>query len=186
LANLLEHRIDVHSTPGKGSCFSIRVPMGREHANAVDRTERPPQPVDAPFLGTILVIEDETSVRAALDRLLRFHGLDVISVATGNEALALVTEKGICPSLLVSDYNLPGEMNGVKSIEALRAALGRKIPAIVLTGDIRSPVTQAISKHDVSIAIKPVKADEILRLINRHRVDAIAGVPMSALSDKMV
>ena len=96
----------------------------------------------------------------------------VVAAATGNEALALVTEKGIRPDLVVSDYNLPGSMNGVASIAALRAALAWPIPAVILTGDIRTQVIDAIDEHDVSVAIKPLKADEFVRLLNRLHADS--------------
>ena len=77
----------------------------------------------------------------------------------------LVTEKGMRPDLVVSDYNLPGKMNGVESIEALRVALAWKIPGIVLTGDIRSQVSKSIATYGLAVAPKPFDADELLQLI---------------------
>ena len=68
------------------------------------------------------------------------------------------------PALVISDYNLPG-MNGIESIEILRAAVACKIPAIVLTGEIRSDVIKNISQHDLSIAIKPIDVDVLLQLV---------------------
>ena len=76
----------------------------------------------------------------------------MLSATSGNEALALVAKDGLRPDLVISDYNLPGRMNGVESIEALRAALSWKIPGIVLTGDIRSHVTESIAKHGLAVA----------------------------------
>jgi hypothetical protein len=58
-------------------------------------------------------------------------------------------------------------MNGVDCVEALRAVLASKTLAIVLTGDIRSQALDAISKHDINIAIKPIKGDDLLQLISR-------------------
>src|SRR5262249_4832995 len=89
-----------------------------------------------------------------------------VSVATGNEALILVTEKGMRPDLVVSDYNLPG-MSGVETIQALRAAITWKIPAIVLTGDIRSHAIEAIAQHDVGVLVKPTDAAELRQLIRQ-------------------
>ena len=75
------------------------------------------------FRGTILVIEDETSVRSALKRLLTSKGIDVIGAATLSDAITLIKRKDLCPDLGLCDYNLPGAMNGVESIHSLRAAL---------------------------------------------------------------
>jgi PAS domain S-box-containing protein len=167
LGKLLGHRIDVRSTPGKGSVFTIEVPIARQMLHVEGYPAAPASESLAPFRGTILLIEDDSFVRGALDALLQSGGIHVVSAATGNEALALVVEKGIRPELVVSDYNLPGSMNGIASVTALRAALGWRIPAIVLTGDIRSHVLDAIAEHDVSVAIKPLKSDEFIGLILR-------------------
>ena len=165
LGKLLGHHVDVRSVPGKGSGFSIEVPLAGESAIAEDRPQKLPDTSDAPFLGKILLIEDESDVRGALADLLQAEGLSVLSAASGNEALALVAKNGMRPDLVISDYNLPGRMNGVESIEALRAALSWKIPGIVLTGDIRSHVTKSIASPGLAVAPKPFDAEELLQLI---------------------
>ena len=85
-------------------------------------------------------------------------------MANGNEALALITE-GDTPRFILSDYNIPGPLNGISSVHALREALTWKIPAIILTGDTQSHVIDAIAKHDVAIAIKPVKVNQLKELV---------------------
>jgi CheY-like chemotaxis protein len=165
LANILGHQIGARSTPGKGSVFTIEVPLGRDLAKASAKTKLPRGRSKALVSGTILVIEDEGSVRRALELGLRWQGLEVASASDGNEALTLITKKGIRPDLVLSDYNIPGPRNGIECVQALRAELSRKIPAIILTGDIRSHVIEAIAKHDVSIAIKPVQLNQLRELI---------------------
>jgi len=165
LGNILGHQIAVRSTPGRGSVFSIEVPLGREQAQADVQTELPLDRLNALVSGTILLIEDEGSVRDALKSWLRSEGLGAVSVANGNEALALITEKGMRPDLVLSDYNIPGPLNGIQSVHALREALAWKIPAIILTGDTQSHVIDAIEKHDVAVAIKPVKVDQLKDLV---------------------
>jgi PAS domain S-box-containing protein len=174
LGKLLGHEIDVRSTPGKGSAFSIEVPLAHDLPDAEPRRDAPARQALASFRGTILLIEDDSFVREGMDSLLRSHGIRAVLAATGNEALALVTEDGVRPDLIVSDYNLPGSLNGTASIAALRAALAWKIPAIILTGDIRSQVIDAISRHDVSVALKPLKAAEFLRLLGEVHAGSIA------------
>jgi CheY-like chemotaxis protein len=58
-------------------------------------------------------------------------------------------------------------LNGVESIKSLRAALGWKLPAIVMTGDIRSKTMEAIASQGVSVLVKPFLAAELFQLINR-------------------
>jgi PAS domain S-box-containing protein len=169
LGEILDHRVDVRSTPGKGTGFSIEVPRGRAHVGVPDFV--PTSHVDAElFRGTVLVIEDETSVRSALGRLLTLRGIGVIATATASDAVTLIKQRDSCPDLVLCDYNLPGSMNGIESIKSLRAALGWNIPAIVMTGDTRSKTLEAVASYGVSVLVKPFLAEELVRLINRlHR-----------------
>jgi CheY-like chemotaxis protein len=65
-------------------------------------------------------------------------------------------------------------MNGVETIRAVRKALAENIPAIVLTGDIRSEVLDAIAHHDVRIATKPVNADQLMQLVTDRQAQSAA------------
>jgi hypothetical protein len=56
----------------------------------------------------------------------------------------------------------------------LRKALATNVPAIVLTGDIRSEVLDAIALHDVRVATKPVNADQLLALVRQQHAQAAA------------
>jgi len=69
------------------------------------------------------------------------------------------------PDLIVSDYNLPGKMNGVETIKALRKRLVRDIPAIVVTGDTRQEIVDRITMHRIGMVVKPAQADEILKVV---------------------
>jgi len=173
LGNLLGHPVDVRSRPGEGSCFSIEVPLAHESVSAGNGKALPERAEQA-FRGTILVIEDDSFVRSGIELLLAAEGSNVVAAANGHDALELVAKKGVRPDLVLSDFNLPGRMNGIDSIAAVRKALGRNIPAVVLTGDIRSEVLEAIARHDVRIATKPVNADQLMRLISEPHTAAAA------------
>ena len=145
------------------SSFSGQLPVADTNTIVADAFET----VSA-FATSILLIEDDGFVRHALDDLLSYEGMTVVSVATAKEALALVNDKGIRPDLVICDYNLSGDINGVECIEALRLSLARKVPAIVLTGEARPWVIKSIATHGVGIAFKPADGDELLRLIKLH------------------
>ena len=166
LGEILGHRVDVRSTPGKGTGFSIEVPRGRACADTAESVLKPDLRGE-PFRGTVLVIEDETSVRSALNRLLTSRGIGCIGVPTGSDAVALIRQRDMHPDVVLCDYNLPGPMNGIESIKALRAALTSNLPAIVMTGDTRSKTMEAIAAHDVSVLVKPFLADDLIKQINR-------------------
>jgi DNA-binding response OmpR family regulator len=162
----LDHRVDVRSTPGKGTGFSIEVARGREYVG-VSESIPASDFDDELFRGTVLVIEDETSVRAALHRLLTLRGVDVVGAATVSDAVTLIKQKAFSPDLVLCDYNLPGPMNGVESIKSLRAALAWSLPAIIMTGDTRATTMEAITSSGMPVLVKPFLAEELIQLINR-------------------
>jgi PAS domain S-box-containing protein len=172
MGKVLDHRIDVRSTPGRGTVFSIEVPRGDSNRDTIERAQTPRFERED-FRGTILVVEDETSVRSSLRRLLKTRGMEAIVVATANDALARISRQEIRPDLLICDYNLRGSANGVDTVNALRAALGWNVPAIVMTGDIRSEVVDRVAAHGISVLIKPFSTDELLQ----HMAQLYKGSP---------
>jgi CheY-like chemotaxis protein len=169
LGEALDHRIDVRSTPGKGTGFSIEVPRGKAGVLVEPLSALGPDYRGGAFRGTLLVIEDETSVRTAINRLLKTIGIRAVVAGTINEALTLIKQENMRPDFVLCDYNLRGSANGIECIKALRAALGWNVPAIAMTGDTRSHTIEAIAAHDVSVLIKPFLARQLAELIARHR-----------------
>ena len=164
LGAILDHRVEVRSTPGKGTRFSIVVPRARSRIN-VPEAAPPVHPHNDAFLGSVLAIEDEASVRTSLGRLLKARGVEATIVASATEALTLVREQGLRPGVLLCDYNLRGSPDGIETIKHLRAALGRNVPAVVMTGDTRSQTVDSISAQGVSVLIKPFLAEELLEIL---------------------
>ena len=160
LGQILDHKVEVRSIPGKGARFSIDVPSGREAT--VGKAPLPVQRGKDAFPLSVLAIEDETSVRTALKRLLKEKGIEATIVASAADALTLISEQGLSPDLLLCDYNLRGSPDGVTTIDLLRAALGRNVPAVVMTGDTRSQTVSSIAAQGVAVLIKPFMAEELL------------------------
>ncbi len=166
LGEMLDHSIGARSTPGMGTVISIEVPRGDANGDAPERAQTPRYEM-GDFRGTILVVEDEASVRASISRLLKARGIEAIVVATAADALARVRRQEIRPDLLLCDYNLRGSTNGLTTVKDLRAALDRNVPAIVMTGDVRSEVVDRIAAQGISVLLKPFLADELLQRVAR-------------------
>ena len=81
---------------------------------------------------TILVVEDEVSMRKLLVRVLQQAGFTVIEAGNGKEGLQTATSQK--PALIVTDNFMP-IMNGVDMVAALRKdpAWGQKVPVILMT-----------------------------------------------------
>ena len=171
LGELLGHRVRVRSRQGKGSVFSIEVPLSPN--GAASSPGRNPDaaavasPQAAPRSGSILIVEDDPEVREHLELFLREEGFDATTAVDGPAALELIAGATIRPEIVLADYNLPNGMNGIQVAQKLRQELGRQIPFIILTGDISTEALRNIALHDCVQFNKPVKLRELTRAIDR-------------------
>jgi two-component system, chemotaxis family, CheB/CheR fusion protein len=173
LGALLNHNVDVRSVPGKGSVFAVyvealvRQPAMRKVAD-LDAT-----PVEQQC-GEILIIEDDPEVRELLEILVSDDGHHVTIVHDGAAALNFAAKTKIKPDLILSDYNLPGGMNGVEVTGKLRNQIGRPVPVIILTGDISTAALRDIADHDCEQLNKPVKPKMLIQTIRRLLAQPLA------------
>ncbi|THD44091.1 MAG: response regulator [Bradyrhizobium sp.] len=169
LGELLGHRVRVRSLQGKGSVFSIEVPLSPSGA-ASALAHRPNEAADvfahmAGRSGAILIVEDDPEVRENLELFLREEGYDATTAVDGPAALELAARRAIRPDLILADYNLPNGMNGIQVAQKLREELGRPIPFIILTGDISTEALRDIGLHNCVQFNKPVKLRELTQAI---------------------
>jgi CheY-like chemotaxis protein len=109
--------IDVQSQPGRGSTFSIFLPV-----TAADAGQARPAPASADQGGgeTVLVVEDEDAVRSLVARVLRSRGYRVLEAASGTLALAVVDAHIGAIDLILTDVIMPG-MSGPELVRRLIA-----------------------------------------------------------------
>ncbi len=169
LGDLLGHAVHVRSRPGKGSVFSIMVPLasGEPTQATPDPSGSPAGAPAAPRIGAILVVDDDPDVRETIELALADDGHRVVTAPDGAEALALVARGAINPDLILADYNLPGGLDGLRLAAKLRAAIGRDAPLIILTGDISTDALRDIGAEDCLQLNKPVKLDALIAAVRR-------------------
>jgi CheY-like chemotaxis protein len=109
-------RIVVESEPGQGSEFTIFLPAYTGAEPAVTTVQR-----NVPQGGseTLLLVEDEATVRASVRRLLEWHGYRVIEAGNGSEALRIYEDNPGAIDLVLTDIVMP-EMGGRELVERLR------------------------------------------------------------------
>jgi two-component system CheB/CheR fusion protein len=133
--------------------------------------------------GAILVVEDDPEARELLELFLKDEGHHVATAPDGISALELVASGTIRPDLILADYNLPNDMNGLRVTAKVREALHREIPVIILTGDISTGTLREIARHDCEELNKPVKLNELTKVIQRlltaRRIAPITRAPHS-------
>jgi two-component system CheB/CheR fusion protein len=121
-----------------------------------------------------LIVEDDAAVRESLKLMLEIEGHHVFAASSRNAALALVAG-GATPDLVISDYTLSGLTTGTDVAAALQDALGAPVPTIILTGDISTATSKAVSARGYTGLCKPIKAEKLVSII--HEVLSERGKP---------
>ncbi|MDH3675497.1 MAG: ATP-binding protein, partial [Anaerolineae bacterium] len=100
----------VYSEPGQGTMFKIYLPRVDELAEVADRDHVTAE--ITPSVETVLLVEDEESVRKLAYRILHNIGFNVLNASNGSEALQMCERHQGPIHLLVTDLVMPGGMSG--------------------------------------------------------------------------
>ena len=112
----------------------------------------------------VFVVDDDESVREALDSLLRSTGLRVNTFASAQEFLQ--SEKPDCASCLVLDVRMPG-LSGL-DLQREMAGAGIHLPIIFITGHGDIPMTvQAMKAGAVEFLTKPFREQDLLDAVGQ-------------------
>lgn len=162
-AALLGHNLTLCSAPGKGSVFSIELPLLVEsnERKALAITEH--IPVGLLAQAFVIVIDDGTENREASDALLRHWGCHVVSASSASDALKALQNHLRTPDLIISDYRLRDGLDGIMAIDRIRQWTEQDIPAILVTGDLAADSRQA-SELGIALLHKPVDSHKLQQL----------------------
>ena len=113
---------------------------------------------------SILLVDDEKSIRITLNEILREAGYDITLAENGNEALQKLEEKKF--NILLSDISMPGK-NGLELAQTAYSA-DQHIKIILFTGKgTLENATEALRIGTFDYLLKPVKKQELLSSIER-------------------
>jgi signal transduction histidine kinase/ActR/RegA family two-component response regulator len=172
LGRVLGHRIDLESTPGRGSVFAVEVPR----AASLPSTRKPAAPArrSARLDGlTALCIDNEAQILQGMEALLKRWGCAVLTAPDRQQALRALHEPGAAPDVLLVDYHLD-DGNGLEAVAEIRAALGRDVPAVLITADFSDALREAARRDGVAVLNKPVKPAALRALLAQSRARSVA------------
>ena len=168
LADLMHAPLSVRSQAGRGTVFTLELPVGKA-PRAVVPAVPGKGPVGITLEGRLVVIvEDEPAVRGGLEVLIKGWGASIASFdsVAASAAWAAATDPSIVkPDLLIVDYRLEDGLNGVDAIKALRARFGAEVPAILVTGSTMTGHEVDAQVHNFHLLIKPVVPNKLRAMI---------------------
>jgi two-component system, sensor histidine kinase len=165
LVALLGLKITVASEVGRGTTFTLELPRGTseagESAGAASAPYARHAPASAPL---VLLVDDDPGVRGATAMLLKVEGYRVVTASSLAEAAACARDNRSI-ALLMTDYHLREGDTGTQVIAAVRAAVSRELPTVLISGDTSSTVRDLKADDRVHVVSKPIDAERLLALL---------------------
>jgi Na+/proline symporter/signal transduction histidine kinase/ActR/RegA family two-component response regulator len=171
IAKMLSQPIGLKSQFGRGTTFSITVPVAREDAGAARRVPAARAQADRIGKLTILVIDNEPAILQGMESLLGGWGAQVITARSASDAIAAFEASRNTISTVIADYHLHRE-DGLAVVASIRARAGRAVPAILVTADRSPHVQELAAKANVQYLRKPVRP-AALRAVLSHLTVAL-------------
>jgi signal transduction histidine kinase len=169
----LGHRLEFRSRVGVGSVFGLRLPL------AVGLPVAPEAGPGAQgggalsgIAGTLVILieNDEATLTAMTQLLDRWH-CHVLPVRNQAELQRLAPQLERRPDLVITDYHLDDDMDGLSLIARLRRSIGAALPAVVVSADHSEEVTTAVRAAGCELLRKPVRP-AALRALMVHMLAA--------------
>jgi Na+/proline symporter/signal transduction histidine kinase/CheY-like chemotaxis protein len=164
ISHMLKHPVSVNSTQGKGSVFRITVPYG--DASSINLKEdtnltRPPGSLEG---RVILCIDNDQSILQAMEALLRGWKCKVITASTLAEALTKTADT--IPDIILADYQLDNNVNGLDLMDELKSQWHCQVPGVLITAVNTDDLKETTANRGYFFLNKPVKPAAVRALIS--------------------
>ncbi len=153
----------VCSAPGQGSTFTVYLPVSARPVSSRPQP-LPAGPLDA--VGTVLVVDDEPSLRLLTSEILHDLGFETVLAANGREALEQLRASAAPIVLIILDMMMP-VMDGAETLRAIRA-LELDVPVVMTSGyDETSAISQFAPGQVAGFLQKPFRPDDVEAAVRR-------------------
>ncbi len=164
-ANLLQHEISIGSLEGRGSLFSLRVPLRKPLVGAPTAVSTFQQLSGLQGLKVFYVDDDEKNIRA-LTVLLGNWGCEVLS-ATNDAQAMLYMAKNPAPDVVLMDYHLEGDVDGFQLANSLKEEW-LNTPVCLVSAAPDTSLAKKLSQRGYDFLRKPLKPAKLRALLERY------------------
>ncbi|CAG8872609.1 Sensor histidine kinase RcsC [Pseudomonas fluorescens] len=157
IAGILGHRIHVRSWPGRGSMFSVEVPLSAT-APKPQLALQMSEPMLERLRGArIWVLDNDATICAGMRTLLEGWGCRVVTALSEEDLARQVDNDHAEVDLLIADYHLDNDCNGVDAVARINARRASPIPAMMITANYSNELKQQIRELGHTLMHKPVR-----------------------------
>ena len=173
IARVLNHKIAINSALGRGSQFSVEVPLSA--AIPASQHQRVAREIDRVQLSgvTVLCIDNDLAILDGMETLLGGWGCRVFKAPDLAAAITVIAEAKVSPDGLLVDYHLD-DGNGIAAIAELRRRFGADLTAILITADRSPHVREEARANSIQLLNKPIKPAALRALLTQWRMQRVA------------
>jgi len=158
IARMLGHEVSVSSEEGRGSVFSVRVPLGKLRP-------APPAPRDTGVVSAdhglsgarVWVIDNDLAICQGMKTLLEGWDCQVVTAISADDLAAKVDVVNARVDLILADYHLDNDENGVDAVAIINRQRHRPAPVLMITANYTNELKQHIRELGYLLMNKPVK-----------------------------
>ena len=166
MSEALGHELRLRSELGRGTVFSVTLPLSRSAPlPGVRRLERPAL---TPVLegAFVIVIENDESCRLAMENLLSRWSCQVVSATSIEEIDSALCEVERTPDLVIADFHLGRGGNGLDAIQVIASRFPQDVPGLIVTADHDPDIARLAEQAGCALLIKPVEPAELRALMS--------------------
>ncbi|MGZ0787006.1 hybrid sensor histidine kinase/response regulator NahK/ErcS' [Pseudomonas saponiphila] len=157
IAGILGHRIGVRSWPGRGSVFSVQVPLSASAPLPAPRLELGEALLERLQGARIWVLDNDAAICAGMRTLLEGWGCQVITALSEEDLARQVDDYRADADLLIADYHLDHQQNGIDAVARINARRALAIPAMMITANYSNDLKQQLRELGHTLMHKPVR-----------------------------
>lgn len=167
IEHIIDCKIGLRSALARGSVFSVAVPRGVPAPTPIAIKQNNKQQIKELRGRCVVVLDDDQTVREAMQLLLSDWGCQVIAAATLEEALTRIEQSPRPPDLIVADYRLRGGANGIDAIARIRSITSENLAAVLVTGDTGADRLREVRESKLTLLHKPVVIAQLAETLSR-------------------
>ncbi|SMF42834.1 Na+/proline symporter [Xaviernesmea oryzae] len=158
ISRVLNHPVQLASTPGHGTAFRVEIPMDVAASQAVRDADQPERRKRSqPLNGLrVLCIDNEPRILEGMALLITGWGCTVGQADSIAALDDIIARREPPPEIIIADYHLD-DGDGIEAILKLRAKYQADIPALIITADRTPEVRAEAERHDIGVQHKPVR-----------------------------